>query len=163
MRNILWTEEQTKILREMRGRDCDFEEIAKVVGRTKTSVKERWRWINMPEHQKKRRRASLNAARAVRQGWTRAEMDRLLEARDVYKQSWDEIAVLLGRPNGTVYSKYYYLKNLYTGPRESIGSVQVPAPIAQEWRTRLALAPRDITAALMGDPLPGYSALERRA
>lgn len=27
---------------------------------------------------------------------------------------------------------------------------------------RLATAPRDLTAALMGDPRPGYSALERR-
>lgn len=28
---------------------------------------------------------------------------------------------------------------------------------------RLALQPRDLTALLFGDPLPGYSALERRA
>lgn len=33
----------------------------------------------------------------------------------------------------------------------------------QERDRRSAMMPRDITAALFGDPLPGYSALERRA
>lgn len=34
--------------------------------------------------------------------------------------------------------------------------------ILEERNTRLALAPRDLTAAFFGDPLPGYSALEKR-
>lgn len=39
-----------------------------------------------------------------------------------------------------------------------------PTPdILRERDRRLALPPRDLTAAFCGDPLPGYSALERRA
>ena|SRR6187402_1434207 len=34
--------------------------------------------------------------------------------------------------------------------------------ILEERNARLALAPRDLTAAFFGDPLPGYSALEKR-
>ena len=45
---------------------------------------------------------------------------------------------------------------------EEIIPVSAPAQVLAEREHRLALAPRDITAALFGDPLPGYSALERR-
>lgn len=39
-----------------------------------------------------------------------------------------------------------------------------PSPDAvAERNTRLATRPRDLTAALLGDPRPGWSALERRA
>lgn len=40
--------------------------------------------------------------------------------------------------------------------------ITVPANIILERNCRLAVAPRDLTAAMMGDPRPGYSALERR-
>lgn len=39
----------------------------------------------------------------------------------------------------------------------------IPCPIALAERAlRMALGPRDLTAAFMGDPLPGFSALDRR-
>jgi hypothetical protein len=41
-------------------------------------------------------------------------------------------------------------------------SVIVPARVLEERDHRLGLAPRDLTAAIAGDPLPGMSALERR-
>lgn len=48
-------------------------------------------------------------------------------------------------------------------PVEEIAPVAAPSTVLAEREYRLALAPRDLTAALFGDPLPGYSALERRA
>jgi hypothetical protein len=39
--------------------------------------------------------------------------------------------------------------------------VRVPDHVKAERDHRLALAPRDLTAAIAGDPLPGMSALER--
>jgi hypothetical protein len=42
------------------------------------------------------------------------------------------------------------------------GSVRVDPMLLQEREQRCALRPRDLTAALMGDPPVGYSALERR-
>lgn len=41
-------------------------------------------------------------------------------------------------------------------PRETVAAFT-------ERNHRLSLAPRDLTAAIFGDPLPGYSALDRRA
>lgn len=40
--------------------------------------------------------------------------------------------------------------------------VVVPLSAAQDQLLRGLLAPRDLTAWFMGDPLPGYSALDRR-
>lgn len=40
--------------------------------------------------------------------------------------------------------------------------VIVPDHVKAERDRRLALRPRDLTAAIAGDPLPGMSALERR-
>lgn len=40
--------------------------------------------------------------------------------------------------------------------------VSVPESVLAERAARLALSPRDLTAAIAGDPLPGMSALERR-
>ena len=39
--------------------------------------------------------------------------------------------------------------------------VNIPASVLAEREARLALSPRDLTAAIAGDPLPGMSALER--
>lgn len=41
-------------------------------------------------------------------------------------------------------------------------SEHVPDSALREWRVRLSINPRNLTAAICGDPLPGYSALERR-
>jgi hypothetical protein len=43
-----------------------------------------------------------------------------------------------------------------------VGSPVVP-PEVLEQRNRRLMAPRDLTAILLGDPAPGFSALERRA
>src|SRR5688572_19780182 len=39
--------------------------------------------------------------------------------------------------------------------------VNIPDSVLAEREARLALSPRDLTAAIAGDPLPGMSALER--
>jgi hypothetical protein len=41
-------------------------------------------------------------------------------------------------------------------------SLEIPQSVLLDRERRLELAPRDITAALMGDPIPGRSALDRR-
>ena len=40
--------------------------------------------------------------------------------------------------------------------------LNIPDSVLAEREARLALSPRDLTAAIAGDPLPGMSALERR-
>lgn len=45
---------------------------------------------------------------------------------------------------------------------EEIKSIHIPLSVLAEREHRLAVNPRDYTAAFFGDPLPGYSALDRR-
>lgn len=58
-----------------------------------------------------------------------------------------------------------------TEPKEAIGRqaagighelVTAPDRVLAERERRQALEPRSLTAALLGDPLPGYSALDKR-
>lgn len=44
-----------------------------------------------------------------------------------------------------------------------VSNIHVPPAVLNDRDERMSLAPRDRTAAICGDPLPGYSALERRA
>jgi IS30 family transposase len=57
------------------------------------------------------------------------------------------------------------VSDIQKGDRESIGArrdrVVIPDDVAEERNRRLATPPRDLTASQMGDPLPGWSALER--
>lgn len=46
--------------------------------------------------------------------------------------------------------------------RPSSATVHIPSHVLADRDRRMALQPRDITAAFFGDPLPGESYLERR-
>ena len=45
---------------------------------------------------------------------------------------------------------------IMASPRPEISEAEL-----REWNARLSARPRDLTAAIMGDPLSGFSALER--
>ncbi len=53
-------------------------------------------------------------------------------------------------------------KRIHFNQKATLANRPAPDLLAERDR-RLALQPRDLTAAFCGDPLPGYSALERRA
>ena len=42
------------------------------------------------------------------------------------------------------------------------GKVEIPIPVQEDRDYRARLQPRDLTAFICHDPLPGYSALERK-
>lgn len=62
----LWTDEETTILREMMGAARDVSEIMARLGRSKHSIKERWRWINRTEEDRVRRQKQINLNRHMR-------------------------------------------------------------------------------------------------
>jgi len=168
MRKFLWTEAETDILRKMKEGGRSYVEIGKRLGRRPSVVSDRWRWISMTPDKMTERRDRINARRnggvpSTRVSWTEEQKRVLMEMRDVQKASWADISKAIGKPSGTVYSKYYYIKNLYMERRDASDKPDIPKRNVDEWRARQTLSPRDLTSALMGDPLPGYSALERRA
>ncbi len=120
--------------------------------------------------------------------WTQDE-DTLMQRMRLAGATFEEVAVQVGRAVSTVHNRvrwismtpeqramratrirerkrekpsHPYLRG--TGIRELNDYVRItPCPQAlaeRAWRARLA--PRDLTASFMGDPLPGFSALDRR-
>ena len=69
MKNFLWTEEETATLTAMMRAGFGFDDVAaKLPGRSRQSVKERWRWINRSEEIKQARRDRVNRYRAEHRG-----------------------------------------------------------------------------------------------
>jgi hypothetical protein len=94
--------------------------------------------------------------------WTEDEVKLLFKMRDEQRMKWRDIAIAFGRSLANVARKY----DQVTHPvlhRYTVALNIVPPERESERRFRQSLSPRDLTAATFGDPLPGYSALERRA
>lgn len=106
-------------------------------------------------------RYGLNLAKPKRSNWSAEELLMLRELRDIQKRPWSEIADMMGRPKATVAGKYTDMMRPKGHHRVSSTDI-VPTECDEDRRRRQSLEPRDITASFMGDPLPGYSALERR-
>lgn len=145
-----WNAEEVATLNRMREGGHTFDEMSEALGRTRLSIRTK---LNRMKHGE--------TVRTLKK-WTQDELAQLLSFRDKYNLGWTEIGKRMGRPDGTVYSKYYYLKKLTTFRADGTVNARIPADREEEWRRRQALTPRSLTSALMGDPLPGYSALERR-
>lgn len=89
-------------------------------------------------------------------------------------KSWDEIAILFGVSHWTIRQHIigkYPERNRRTMPRGmrmvdlNLGPINrpfVPEDRLADRDRRATLEPRDLTASFFGDPLPGYSALDRR-
>lgn len=62
--------------------------------------------------------------------------------------------------NSRYYESRQGWRELNLGPPARL--MVIPVDVMAERDVRLATAPRDITAEFFGDPLPGYSALDRK-
>ena len=148
-----WSEEAVARLKELRAEGVNHAEIGRQLGRTRKAVAE-----------KLIRLASGQVAVPPPRPWTAQEIEQLKYLRDTERRSWGEISRIMGRPSGTVSSKHHYLGNSFKlGRAESNANFIVPEEVKADWHRRQMLSHRTITAALCGDPLPGQSALERRA
>lgn len=117
--------------------------------------------------------------------WTDAEIAALV-ALKAAGNTYDEIAHVIGRSKRSISGKLEYL-NLTAHQREERRQAQRRRRIADGTQStrlhpngqivsagrpssdllhardvRLAIPPRDLTAAFLGDPLPGFSALDRK-
>lgn len=91
--------------------------------------------------------------------WTEQE---LLILRDLRRQglSARRIGAVLGRSKESVQHRIEFVP---ANENLRVDKIVVPDSVQLNREHRLAKSPRDLTSALMGYPLPGYSALERRA
>lgn len=115
----------------------------------------------------------------LRLQWTEEQWMRAQCLRNAGK-SFVQIAAELGMTRRQVKNRFYHkalsreqldAKNSYERAGRSLRKTERKSPYVwpavtsqadAERNARFATAPRDLTAALMGDPRPGWSALERR-
>jgi hypothetical protein len=65
-KSILWSEEETAVLREMKAAGATVPEIMARLGRSKYGIKERWRWLNTDEEERAKRCRQINLNRNIR-------------------------------------------------------------------------------------------------
>jgi hypothetical protein len=91
--------------------------------------------------------------------WTDAERE---EARRLFRKEGKTKREIAAAFSHSWSSTDNMLRGRYTASshRENYGPI-IPERVQADARLRASLAPRDLTAAYQGDPLPGYSALDR--
>jgi hypothetical protein len=97
--------------------------------------------------------------------WLPSEIATMLRMREQERRTWAEIDRTLKRPTGSSSSKYETVKrgrevsgNTVGGGRVVLTEEQIAAQAAR----KAAENKKTLTAAVLGDPPPGYSALDRR-
>lgn len=103
------------------------------------------------------------AKRAVM--FSKSDIARIVRLRDVEGRSWKEVGRMMGR-------KYFYCRQAYEQSKIDavtldVSTCMVPTrassdALAARERLMIAMEMRDFTAAFLGDPPPGYSALDRK-
>lgn len=125
---------------------------------------------------KKRAQRLADAERALlptppepvyRELWTDAETERLIQLRETGRRAWKEIDRVLCRRPGDSRAKYLTLLADDEDARTILVGVHMRQPTVSQRALddrarRAALHPATITAMLLGDPLPGHSALDKR-
>jgi len=146
-----WRKEDIDLLKRLVDADVPNADICERLGRSLLSVKAKIARLRMPA----RRRTN-------RSSWSSESSKHLLMLRDEMGLGWTEIGKRLNRAGSSCHTHYYILKNP-TVPHVVMQRAPVCSETVEEWRRRQSLSPETITAAFFGDPLPGYSALDRRA
>jgi predicted transcriptional regulator len=93
--------------------------------------------------------------------WTEEDM---ATARTLYAQhqNYNAVAKIMDRSPSTVGEQLQGLRGARRLERVNKAETTVPADVLADRERRRNLDHRDYTSAFFGDPLPGYSALERR-
>ncbi|MCX7320418.1 MAG: hypothetical protein NT113_13325 [Hyphomicrobiales bacterium] len=130
-----------------------------------------WDAGKLAEHFNCRREYVRTAARRLkfkikvfRVGLWKPEDDaRLRHLREVERLTWAKIAEVMDRPQSSCSNRHDFLVSPPIKTNLVPDRVNIPADRFADRDARINREHRDLTAAFMGDPKPGFSALERRA
>jgi len=145
-----WHEKDIELLKRLVEDNTSNADIAERLGRSVMSVKAKISRLAMPTRIR------------ARTSWTSEASKHLLVLRDEMGLGWTEIGKRLDRAGSSCHTHYYILKNP-TVTHVVVQRAPICSRTVEEWRRRQSLSPRTLTAAFFGDPLPGCSALDRRA
>jgi hypothetical protein len=143
-----WTAEQYAQAVALQQAGKSFAEIGVLLGKTADAV---------------RKRLGKGDKLSVPEAWTEDEK-RALASYVLENRSTEEIARFLGRSRAAVKAKINKEQLIRPGARRirPPAAICEPIPLAviADRDRRKLIEPRDLTAWLFGDPLPGYSALD---
>lgn len=133
-------------------------QIGRELGASKTACQRRY-VASIPVEQQ------IDLGTGCRRRWASDLEAQAWHLRYIEKKKYADIAAILGMTPQQVSQKldrmrapsrrvHFELKN---------STFVVPQQILDDRARRYSIAPRDITSAFCGDPLPGFSALEKRA
>lgn len=101
----------------------------------------------------------------VPQPWLGAEVAKLMHMRLMLGWGWGQIALELGRTESSVKSRFKYETHSREVKAPSVPFVREPVPdsvLKEQARRVVAWGERSLTAAILGDPAPQFSALGQR-
>jgi len=145
-----WSDEECLKVQALAAEGKSLEEIGEIMGRKPGAVRTKLKRLRPGESLK-------------RVSWTKEDIALLVNLKENARLGWSEIAIRLGRPSGTCYSKYQYLRHVgKTGPRiQASNGMMIPKEVFDD-RDRRQSAPITVTGFVLGDPPIGYSALDRK-
>jgi len=148
---VTWTPARDEMLRRMWRDGVPQKEIAKATETTVDMVQGRSRKLLLGAHPRCTNGRRMNAKTKALIVEMRANGARLSEISRAVKFNPSTISLFLKGMEMPLHLQ-----------RETVIHVEIPQRVLEERERRYNLAPRDLTAMLLGDPLPGMSALERR-
>jgi hypothetical protein len=151
-----WLEAEDKLLLALDGERLSWEAIAQRFVRRHSLHSCKGRMVLL------RRRTGLNARKQQRP-WSTEERAELLRRGDV-GDPFEVIGRDIARTRWACKVQYHCLKRANSAPPVTMRTVREAATIkaAEVKRETAALPRQSLTAAVLGDPLPGRSALDRK-
>jgi hypothetical protein len=134
-----WTEEEDARLEALRAEGRSWRAIGDRLDRSEASCSQRMTQIRA-------RRGEMMKSRVP---WTDEDVAEVIRLREVEDLMWSEIDRRMQRPRGCSATKYDSLRRQPPKPR--------PKPPQATYQAHATL-----TGAILGDPLPGRSALDRK-
>lgn len=145
-----WRDKDLQLLKRLVEDNASNADIAERLGRSVMSIKAKIARLAMPTRIR------------ARTSWTSEASKHLLVLRDEMGLGWTEIGKRLDRAGSSCHTHYYILKNP-TVTHVVVQRAPICSRTVEEWRRRQSISHRTLTAAFCGDPLPGCSALDKRA
>ena len=148
--------EELATARAMKASGISHREIARTLGRSKACLDYHLNPIT--------RANKLARQKRERNAWSRDELKAAIEMRFVKGLSPENIAQALGRTSNSVEQKLAYrgADGALIECNRADRNITIPEQVLRDRDHRMSLWPSDVMAALMGDPVPGRSALDQR-
>lgn len=160
---MFWNSARVEHLKKMMAAGLSLSQMAEVLGTTKGSiVGKRARILGFKDPRigvRVRKRAQCGTGRERKNGWSKEDFELALSLKSK-GYTCKQIGRRVGRTACAVHTKLQ--RRDYTSVVHEVELVDIPEFVLAEREHRLSLPYRDLTASLLGDPVKGYSALDRR-